>query len=54
MGSRRLASGVVFRRIPTDGEFPGSGLVNRGNESVVAVAQNCSSFLPTRRVGWIG
>ena len=29
-------------------EFPGYGLVNRGNVSVVAAAQSCSSFLPAR------
>ena len=30
-------------------EFPGLGLVDQGNVSVVAAAQSCSSFLPTRR-----
>ena len=29
-------------------EFPGLGLVNRGNLSVVPTAQSCSSFLPIR------
>ena len=29
-------------------EFPVSGIVNRGNASVVAAVQSCSSFLPTR------
>ena len=29
--------------------FPGPGLVDKGNMSVVAAAQSCSSFLPTRR-----